>query len=148
MDSEILSILMDALFISLLVWCSYTDLKRRIVPNIAIGFLLCLGAVHFMVMFFSSMAWWQYPMALLVAVPIFIAWLKDKVGAGDVKLIMAVSLYLGLTNMMITFLLMVLLLIVLMIYSAVKGRKSRQLIPLAPVIAFGGIGVVILNRIF
>jgi leader peptidase (prepilin peptidase)/N-methyltransferase len=145
MDSESLSILTDALFISLLVWCSYTDLKRRIVSNIAIVILLCLGVAHYITVLYTGLEWSRYPAALLVAIPFFIAWLKGKMGAGDVKLIIAAGLYLGLANIMIAFLLMVPLLIVLMIFSVTKGKQKKHLIPLAPVIAFGGIGTLILR---
>jgi Flp pilus assembly protein protease CpaA len=36
----------DAFFIALLIWCAYTDIRTRTVPNTAVILLLCLGLTH------------------------------------------------------------------------------------------------------
>ena len=40
MNTIFLSILMDAFFIALLVWCSYTDIRKRMVSNMSVILLL------------------------------------------------------------------------------------------------------------
>ncbi len=41
-----LGILTDVFFIVLLIWCAYTDIRTRTVPNTAIVLLLCMGLAH------------------------------------------------------------------------------------------------------
>ena len=103
----LLSVLTDALFIFLLAWCAYTDIKKRIVSNPSVILLLCLGLVHTAIMLLAGNTWWTYPAGLLLSVPFVIAWLRNGMGAGDVKLIMTISLYLGMLNTLVSFALMV-----------------------------------------
>ena len=95
-----LRILTDALFIALLIWCAYTDIRTRTVSNTAVILLLCLGLAHTVLIRLSGSVWWPYPVGLALAVPFFIVWLKGGMGAGDVKLLMGIGLYLGLLNTM------------------------------------------------
>ncbi len=134
-----LSILMDAFFIGLLVWCSYTDIRWRTVSNIAIALLLCLGIAHTGFMAFTQITWWHYPAGLVYSLPFFVSWHKNKMGAGDVKLIMAISLYLGLYNSIFAFFIMLLGLILWSIYARAKLKNTKTRIPLAPFISAGAI---------
>ncbi len=145
----LLSILTDALFVSLLAWCSYTDIKKRIVSNPSVILLLCLGLVHMALMVLAGNTWWTYPAGLLLSVPFVIGWLRNGMGAGDVKLIMAIGLYLGLLNTLVSFALMVPVLAVLMIRSWTKTKTLKGVaIPLTPVIAFGATGAVALGYLY
>jgi len=138
-----LYILMDALFIALLVWCAYTDLKTRTVSNISVVLMLGLGLAHTALMLLTGGAWWLYPAGLAMGVPFFIAWLRGHIGAGDVKLIMCIGLYLGLINTLQTFAFMLPVLIVLLILFRRKNETVTSMIPFAPVLAIGAGGVML-----
>lgn len=144
----ILSILMDAFFVALLVWCACTDWKTRTVSNLPIVLLLCLGLAHTALMVWNGGTWWIYPAGLLLSVPFIIAWLKNGMGAGDVKLIMGISLYLGLLNTLVSFVLMIPLLVILMVHSWRKNKTIKSAMPFAPVLAFGAGGTVILGYLY
>ena len=148
MNTISLSILADAFFIALLIWCSYTDIRRRTVSNIAIALLLCLGIAHIGFMAFTQSTWWTYPFGLVFSVPFFIAWMKNGMGAGDVKLVMAIALYHGLLNTVIVFALIVPVIIALIVRSWIKKKTIKCRIPFAPVLAFGAIGVVIFGYLY
>ena len=148
MNIVLQSILMDAFFICLLVWCGYTDIRQRIVPNIAIIILLYLGIAHIGLMVFTQNIWWTYPLGLVFAVPFFIALMKNNISAGDVKLVMAIALYLGFLNTIIAFVLMVPVIVVLIIKSWIKKKTLKYQIPFAPVLAFGAIGAVIAGYLY
>ncbi len=141
---NILCILTDAFFITLLIWCSYTDIRKRKVSNVSIILLLCLGIVHTVLMRLAGNTLWAYPAGIALAVPFFVTWLRGQMGAGDVKLVMGISLYLGVLNALIAFFLMVLVLIGFIAYSWVKAKTFKRAIPLAPVLALGaGVAVAI-----
>jgi len=61
MNIVLLGILMDAFFIVLLGWCSYLDIKNRIISNKVILLFLCLVVIHLLYVFYTSKAWLQYP---------------------------------------------------------------------------------------
>jgi prepilin peptidase CpaA len=144
----LLSVLTDALFLSLLVWCSYTDIRKRMVSNVSVILLLCLGIVHTVLMGLAGNTWWTYPAGMALAVPFFVAWLRGQMGAGDVKLIMGICLYLGVMNTLIAFALMVPTLIGLMVRAWIKTKMLKSAIPFAPVLAFGASGAVALGYLY
>jgi prepilin peptidase CpaA len=148
MNTIFLSILTDAFFIVLLVWCSYTDIRKRTVSNVSVILLLCLGIVHTVLMGLAGNTWWTYPAGMALAVPFFVAWLRGGMGAGDVKLIMGICLYLGVLNTLIAFALMVPALIGLMVRAWIKTKTLKSAIPFAPVLAFGAGGAVALGYLY
>ena len=134
----LLSVLTDALFISLLVWCSYTDIKKRTVSNLWVILLLCLRLIHMAFLLLNgNNTWWAYPAGLLLSVPFIIAWRRNGMGAGDVKLIMAIGLYLGLLNTLIAFAFMLIPFAGIMIRSWIRNKTLKCRIPFAPFLAFG-----------
>ena len=145
---NILCILTDAFFIGLLIWCSYTDTRKRIVSNVAITLLLCLGIAHMVLMGLAGNTWWTYPAGMVFAVPFFISWLRDVMGAGDVKLVIAITLYLGLMNAVMAFSLMIPVLAVLMIKSLVKEKTLKCRMPVAPVLSFGAVGAILTGYLY
>jgi Flp pilus assembly protein protease CpaA len=148
MNTTILGILMDAFFIALLLWCSYTDLRKRIVSNVTIALLLCLGIARTVFVALAGSSWWTYPAGMVLVVLFLFAWLRGHMGAGDVKLVLSIGLYLGLLNTVIAFALMVPLLVILMVRSQIKTMTLKGTIPLAPVLAFGAIGAVALGYLY
>ena len=148
MNIVFLSILMDAFFIALLIWCAYTDWKARTVLNLCIALLLGLGLARTALIILNDGTCWTYPAGLLLSVPFIIAWLKNAMGAGDVKLIMGIGLYLGLLNTLVSFTLMIPLLVILTVHSWRKNKTVKSAIPFAPVLAFGAGGAVILGYLY
>lgn len=143
-----LGILTDAFFIALLIWCAYTDIRTRTVPSTVVVLLIGLGLAHTVLIGLSGNAWWPYPAGLVLAIPFFIAWLKGGMGAGDVKLLMSIGLYLGLAGTLISFALMLPMLIACMIHSLRKHGTLRHAIPFAPVLAFGAGTAVIVGYLY
>jgi Flp pilus assembly protein protease CpaA len=144
----LMGVLMDAFFIALLAWCSYTDMRKRIIPNVAVILLLCLGIVHVVLMGLAGNAWWTYPAGMVFALPFFISWLRGGMGAGDVKLVMAITFYLGLMNTVIAFTLMIPVLAVLMVRSLIKEKTLKCRIPVAPVLSFGAMGALLTGYLY
>lgn len=144
----LLGILMDAFFIAVLLWCSYTDIRKRTVSNVSVILMLCLGIAHTVLLILAENTWWTYLAGMALAVPFFVAWLRGQMGAGDVKLVMGISLYLGLLNTLIAFALMVPALIGLMVRSWIKTKTFKRAIPFSPVLAFGAGGAVALGYLY
>lgn len=142
MSTVYFGILLDALFVTDLVWCAYIDWKTRTVSNLPVGLLLCLGLAHTILVSLAHNTWWLYPAGVLLSAPFLFAWLNNKVGAADVKLIMAIGFYLGLVNTLLSFILMIPILAVLMAYSWIKHKTLKCRIPLAPVLALGAAAAV------
>jgi Flp pilus assembly protein protease CpaA len=141
-------ILMDAFFIVLLIWCAYTDIRKRTVSNVSIILLLCLALAHTVLIALAGNSWWIYPAGLALAVPFLIVWLKNGIGAGDVKLLMGIGLYLGLTNTVIAFALMVSVMAAICIRSWIRNKTLKQRIPFAPILAVGAIGVTVSGYVY
>ncbi len=144
----IMSILMDAFFIVLLLWCACTDLKKRSVSNMLVVLLLCLGLAHMTLAVINGGTWWMYPAGLLLAVPFFIAWLKNSIGGGDVKLMMAIAFYLGLWDTLIAFALMIPVVAVLAVHAKCKHKTLKSRIPLVPVIGIGAVCTVVFGYLY
>lgn len=136
----ILGILTDAFFIALLIWCAHTDIRMRTVPNMAVILLLCLGLAHTVQIGLSGSTWWMYPTGLALAVPFLIVWFKGGMGAGDVKLLMGIGLYLGLMNTLLAFALMLPAMAALCVRSWIRNKMLKQRIPFAPILAVGAVG--------
>ena len=139
---------MDAFFIALLVWCSSTDIRNRTVSNLAVILMLCLGIAHSVVIALAGSTWWTYPTGMVFAIPFFISWLKDSIGAGDVKLVIAITLYLGLLNAVIAFAFMVPVLAGLMVKSFIKKKTLKCRIPFAPVLSIGAFGAILTGYLY
>ncbi len=143
-----LGILMDAFFIALFVWGSYTDIRNRTVSNLAVILMLCLGIAHAILIALAADTWWTYPAGMVFAIPFFISWLRGGMGAGDVKLVIAITLYLGLLNAVIAFALMVPVLAVLMIKSLIQKKTLKCRMPFAPVLALGTFGAILTGYLY
>ena len=148
MNIDLLSILMDALFIMLLLWCSYTDIKNRTISNLSITILLVLDICHFTIVGLTLNPWWSYPASMLFGIPFFISWTKNNIGAGDVKLVMVISFYLGIWSTIIAFILMIPAIAVLIIKELIKTRMLKHQMPFAPVLSFGAIAVVLFGHFY
>lgn len=134
------SILQGVLFSSLLLAASYTDIKRREIPDTICLLLVLTGFLKFS---------YQNLLGILVALPFLIAaMLKEKsIGGGDIKLTAAVGFILGfwkgIYGLIIGLTILILFYIVLRILSIIKRKQvAKDLsMPLAP---FLGIGFLIM----
>jgi leader peptidase (prepilin peptidase)/N-methyltransferase len=134
------SILQGVLFFSLLLAASYTDIKRREIPDTVCVLLVLTGFLEF-----------TYPnlLGIFVALPFLIAaMLKEKsIGGGDIKLTDAVGFVLGfwkgIYGLIIGLTLLILFYIMLRISSIIRKKQVAKNLsmPLAP---FLGIGFLIM----
>lgn len=132
---DLFHILTDALFLALLAWCSVTDLKKREILNSAILMMLGLAAAHMILMVCLGHPWYEYPIGALFAVPFFLAWQKGFFGGGDVKLLFAIGLYLGVSLTVISLAFALVICIGLLIWRTVNRSGIRVRLPLAPVLS-------------
>lgn len=124
------------------------DIRNRTVSNLTVILMLCLGIVHTVLIALTGGTWWTYPAGMVFAIPFFISWLRGGMGAGDVKLVIVITLYLGLLNAIIAFALMVPVLAVLMVKSLIKKKTLKCRIPFAPVLSIGAFGAILTGYLF
>lgn len=129
------SVLVDALFISLLAWVSITDVLKRKIPNRAIIVMLVAGAFSLVFIIIVGMAWWPYPLGLIIGFPFIVFWNKGWLGAGDTKLILVCGFYLGLFQGLLMLALLAALLLVIRIFYFLKRKSTNSKVPLGPFIA-------------
>lgn len=129
-------ILADAFFILLLCWCSVSDIRNRQIPNRAILLMLIVGILNVFVCTATGQIWWYYPAGLIIGFPFILSWLNNKMGAGDVKLMLVCGLFQGLPSALISAGLMLIILFGIAIYLFFTKRSLKTRIPLGPVIAF------------
>ena len=143
-----LFIIEDILFLALLAWCSVTDLKKREIPNAAILLILGLAAAHLAGVVRLGQPWYEYPIGMLLATPFFLAWMKGLFGGGDVKLLFAMGLYLGVTLMLISLAFTLVICVGVLIWRAASRRDTHVRLPLAPVVSCGAVAAVTLSYLF
>jgi leader peptidase (prepilin peptidase)/N-methyltransferase len=141
-------ILQDALFIALLIWCSVSDLKRREISNTVVLLLLGLSAAHLAVSVRLGSPWYEYALGMLLAVPFFIAWTKELLGGGDVKLVFAMGLYLGVCLTLVSLAFTLLICAGLLIWRAARRRNVHVRIALAPAFTLGAAAATMLSYLF
>lgn len=137
-----LSSVFTALFLLLLVACACADINQGIVPDLLIILIAVLGVINFTVVEgvtaqgiinrLIAAACVSAPMLVLALI------IKGAFGGGDIKLVSAAGLYLGLslviTGSLIGFLLSGIYGIYLILF---KKAKAKSRIKLAPFLAYG-----------
>lgn len=106
-------------------------------PNPCIVLLLVLGIIKTVVNISIGYPWWFNLASIFYAIPFFIAWNNNKMGAGDVKLILVISLYLGVFNSLFAFIFMAISLLAYAFVSKTLRKDLTKSIPLAPFIMIG-----------
>lgn len=137
-----LSSVFTALFLILLVACASADINKGIVPDLLIILIAVLGVINFTVVegVTAQGIINRLIAAVCVSVPMLILALliKGAFGGGDIKLVAAAGIYLGLslviTGALIGFLLSGLYGIYLLLF---KKAKAKSRIKLAPFLAYG-----------
>lgn len=128
-----LSVLQAVIFALLLCAASITDLTKRIVPN-----WLCLGIAGVSVIGFTPVKL----LGILIALPFLLsAVFFGGMGGGDIKLMAACGLVLGLPKGLLAAMTgLSLLLIYVVIYRIVckvQRRQAKKAFPLAPFLSAG-----------
>lgn len=137
---QVSGILQGVLFSSLLLAASYTDIKRREIPDIICLLLVLTGFLKF---------GFQNLLGIFVALPFLMAAMfKEKsIGGGDIKLTAAVGLVLGfwkgIYGLIIGLTILILFYIMVRISSIIRRKQVAKNLsmPLAP---FLGIGFLII----
>lgn len=128
-----LAVFQAVFFIALLCAASVTDLTKRIVPN-----WLCLGIAGVSVIGFTPVKL----LGILIALPFLLAAVFfGGMGGGDIKLMAACGLVLGLPKGLLAAMTgLSLLLIYVVIYRIVcrvQRREAKKAFPLAPFLSAG-----------
>ncbi len=128
-----LAVIQSALIISLLIYDSAKDIKYREIPN-EISAAIALA----MVLDFNVQNLW----GLAAAAVFFItALFTEKIGGGDVKLIIALSVVCGLWGtVFLLFASQLSMLVFYAVYAAamkIKGQTAEKSLPFVPFITFG-----------
>ncbi|NPV89720.1 MAG: prepilin peptidase [Firmicutes bacterium] len=134
-------LLKSGLFIVLLLTASLIDIKKRIIPD-----TLCLVIALTGCILFEPVKLW----GVLIAVPLLLAALLwGGMGGGDIKLMAAGGMVLGIREGMAA---MVMGLAALLLFHAVyfivqklRGRECPEAYPLAPFLSIGCIAVYFMN---
>ncbi len=134
------SILQGVLFSCLLMAASYTDIKRREIPDIICLFIAFTGLLRFSLVNL---------LGIFAALPFLIAAMlkENSIGGGDIKLTATVGIVLGfwrgIYGLMIGLTLLVLFYIMLIIIEKIRRKQVAKNLsmPLAP---FLGIGFMII----
>ncbi|KAF5039325.1 hypothetical protein SDC9_72679 [bioreactor metagenome] len=138
------SILQGVLFSFLLLAASYTDIKKRVIPDMVCVLLALTGFLQF-----------NYPnlLGIFVALPFLIAaMLKEKsIGGGDIKLTATVGFVLGfwkgIYGLIIGLTLLILFYILVRISSIIRKKQVAKNLsmPLAPFLGIGFIVMYFIN---
>jgi len=138
------SILQGVLFSSLLLVASYTDIKRREIPDTVCVLLVLTGFLKFT---------FQNLLGIFVALPFLLAAMfkEESIGGGDIKLTAAVGFILGfwegIYGLIIGLTLLILFYIMLRVSSIIRKKQVAKNLsmPLAPFLGIGFIVMYFIN---
>lgn len=135
------SALQGSLLVVLLFAASYTDIKKRIIPDtvcmlIALTNFICFAPVNLL--------------GIFSALPFLLAaYLCDGFGGGDIKLMAASGMVLGFTGgiaaMMIALSAELIFYLLYCAFQKSKGRECMKSMPLAPFLTVGVLAVYFVN---
>ncbi len=124
---------MDILFAILLLIATYTDLKKREIPDKLSIAIVVLALFDF------------HPLGLLSALPFLVAAMinPEGIGGGDIKLTAAVGLYLGFSKTLVGVVLALILSIITYWVLCIGKQKQEvsKAMPLAPFLTIGFLAV-------
>jgi len=138
------SIVMDALFLGAHIWAALIDFRKREIPNVTVIIIVVLGVIAAII----SVSAADHILGLAIVLPLIIPGLLGHMGGGDYKLLLGTGLYLGLTQSLIAVVLSVPATLCIAVYLLAKKKTLKNIrVPLAPIIAFGCVGSVIVKWI-
>ncbi len=141
---QVSSILQGVLFSSLLLAASYTDIKRREIPDTVCVILVLTGFQKFS---------FQNLLGIFVALPFLIAAMlkENSIGGGDIKLTASVGFVLGfwkgIYGLIIGLTLLIFFYIILRVSSIIRKKQVAKNLsmPLAPFLGIGFIVMYFIN---
>lgn len=137
---QVKSILQGVLFSFLLMAASYTDIKKREIPDTICIFIALIGLLRFS---FLNL------FGIIIAIPFLLgAVLKENsIGGGDIKLTSSAGIVLGfwkgIYGLIIGLSLLVLFYLFLVLISKIKKKQVARNLPM-PLVPFLGIGFMII----
>jgi leader peptidase (prepilin peptidase)/N-methyltransferase len=143
-----LEVLVGISFIAILVWISWTDLKSRIIPNISVAALLFLGMIHLICQVIQGQSIWPALFGLLIGLPFLPAWHLGKIGAGDIKLLIACGFFLGLPGGILILGNVLILSFIAALICFFRKQPLHIQIPFGPLICASSAIVYFVNIIF
>lgn len=143
---EVLLLITDIAFMLILIICIITDIKKRIVPNTCIVLLLVICVIKVILDNLIGYPWWMHVAGLVYTIPFFIEWNKNQMGAGDVKMILVICMYLGLFYTVIFFIGMAIALLVYVLITWMRGMDLTISIPLVPFIMIGYLSFMVIRH--
>jgi leader peptidase (prepilin peptidase)/N-methyltransferase len=135
--AELLPLLRDGLFFSLMILASVLDIRTRIIPN-----SLCAGIAASGLILFEP----HQLLGILTALPFLIVALTKPggVGGGDIKFMAAVGFCLGLEGGLTAAIVgLTAYLLFFAFYSAVQGIRKRERLKAFPLVPFLSVGCTI-----
>ncbi|WP_051569329.1 prepilin peptidase [Alkaliphilus transvaalensis] len=123
---------MELAFFSLLLLCSIYDIRKRIIPNNIILGILMLGLFRLIVSAMDIGSLWGF---FIPAFPLLVVkFFNPKyIGAGDIKLLMAIGVWVGYkSNILVYILACTLALVWALLHITLK--KQIKTVPFAPFI--------------
>lgn len=141
---QVNSIVQGVLFFCLMIGASYIDIRKREIPPIIWSLVALISALDFRM---------AHLLGILAALPLLIiaVWIApNRLGGGDIKLVAATGLVLGLqeTNfaLIVGFSLQILVSATVSILRKMKKKEVRELsLPLAPCLSLGFLIIYIMK---
>ena len=134
----ILHVLLDVFFCICLVWCWWSDYKKREIPNKAILLILICSAVRLILFLVNKQPVIMYLATLLMFIPMYLWWRRGKMGGGDLKLFLVCGLFMGAVFFMGA-------LLVTLVAAGITGKTFKRRAPLAVFFAPGAISMIIIE---
>jgi leader peptidase (prepilin peptidase)/N-methyltransferase len=132
----------NILFVVVIVYASYCDIKTRIIPDRVHVMIILLGLIH-IDLAPSILGLLLMPLLFLV-----VAFMKDEaIGGGDIKLVGACSFYLGLSGGILgSSVGLAFAIFVNMLYFRYTGLDYNGRVALVPYLGIGYVLVCIMKR--
>jgi len=130
-----LEFLVGISFIAILVWISWIDLKSRIIPNISVAALLFLDMIQLILHAIQGQSIWPAVFGLLIGLPFLPAWHLGKIGAGDIKLLIACGFFLGLPDGILMLGIVLILSFIVALICLFRKQPLHVQIPFGPLIS-------------
>lgn len=118
------------------------DRRTRTIPNRIPALMSILGLAEIARLLYLHAPVLPHLLALLLTIPLFLFWTLGLIGGGDVKLLFAMCLYLGIYKTALAAGLALISLVAYRIYAARRGKTMSARIALAPALALGGTGAL------
>jgi leader peptidase (prepilin peptidase)/N-methyltransferase len=121
----VIELLLDCAFLIVIAVCAVTDWKSRRIPNMAILALIGLAAVKFICYLSDGRTEIWYSFLILIPVATLMSgWNRGNVGAGDIKLMAAAGIYLGIVSAIAA-------LLTSLVIVKIKFAKDKSAVPFA-----------------